>query len=298
MGRTEDALTSYRQAVANAPDDPQVYRSLGFMAAEVDSIGLAVGAWRKALELFPDDLEVLARLAQTYVATGNLDLGQEAYQKLVEKAPQSAQAHYVLGQILMQKGDLDAARIELEKSIELKPDWKDPRLGLALVLMQARKTAEARAVYERVLEIDPNDAAVHNNIGLIHALQGELAEAEAAYGRAIAHSQDGKVLADAQRNLEIVRAIRAGKMRVRHILVASEQKAQEVLERLGVGEDFAELARKHSIDPSGKDGGNLGFFSPGDLHPDFESAVTKLDVGETSGVVKTPLGYHIINRIN
>ncbi len=88
------------------------------------------------------------------------------------------------------------------------------------------------------------------------------------------------------------------KLRAWHILVKTPEEAQRILEMLKNGADFQELAVKYSIDPNAKKNrGDLGYFQKGDLLPEFEKAVLKLKPGEISGVVKTPLGYHIIKRI-
>ncbi len=83
-----------------------------------------------------------------------------------------------------------------------------------------------------------------------------------------------------------------------HILVKTREEAERILQELKNGADFQELAVKYSIDPNAKKNrGDLGYFQKGDLMPEFEEAVLKLKPGEISGVVKTPLGYHIIKRI-
>lgn len=72
-------------------------------------------------------------------------------------------------------------------------------------------------------------------------------------------------------------------------------QAQAVLVRVNAGEDFAELAKEFSADPSsGPRGGDLGCFGPGVMVPEFEEAVFSLKVGETSDLVQTAFGYHII----
>jgi len=95
--------------------------------------------------------------------------------------------------------------------------------------------------------------------------------------------------------------------RARHILVrvspnaskeekdAAFKKIKDVQARLKKGEDFAELAKKYSDDPGSKDrGGDLGYFSRGDMVPAFDKAAFALDVGQTSDIVTTDFGYHII----
>jgi len=86
-------------------------------------------------------------------------------------------------------------------------------------------------------------------------------------------------------------------IRASHILVNSEDTAQEILNQIKEGASFEEMARVYSIDKSsGRNGGDLGSFSRGDLNPEFENVAFKLEVGELSGIVKTSLGYHIIKR--
>jgi len=82
--------------------------------------------------------------------------------------------------------------------------------------------------------------------------------------------------------------------RASHILVADEKDANAILDELSKGAKFEEIAKARSIDATASRGGDVGFFRAGQLVPDFEKACLKLDVGQTSGVVKTQFGYHII----
>ncbi|WP_010650120.1 peptidylprolyl isomerase [Oceanobacillus massiliensis] len=79
-----------------------------------------------------------------------------------------------------------------------------------------------------------------------------------------------------------------------HILVADEETAKEVKTKLDEGGDFAELAAEYSTDSSAQDGGNLGYFTVGDMVPEFEEAAYSMEVGAISDPVATEHGFHII----
>jgi len=82
----------------------------------------------------------------------------------------------------------------------------------------------------------------------------------------------------------------------RHIVVADETTANQVLAQLQQGTDFATLARETSLDESTRlGGGDLGYFPQGFLlSPEVEEAAFGLQIGETSGVIRSAFGYHIV----
>lgn len=79
-----------------------------------------------------------------------------------------------------------------------------------------------------------------------------------------------------------------------HILVKEEQQALDLLEQIKNGADFGKLAKKHSICPSGKRGGDLGEFRQGQMVPAFDKVVFSCPVLEPTGPLHTQFGYHII----
>jgi len=83
----------------------------------------------------------------------------------------------------------------------------------------------------------------------------------------------------------------------RHILVAHEYEARDVLAKLRSGEPFEDMARIFSKCPSSRQGGDLGKFPRGRMDENFEEAAFALKVGETSEPVRTRFGYHLILRV-
>ncbi len=82
--------------------------------------------------------------------------------------------------------------------------------------------------------------------------------------------------------------------RASHILVDTLDEAVEISDKLNAGALFTELARKHSSDTTSARGGDIGYFSKGQMVPEFEDACLKLRTGDVSGPVKTQFGYHVI----
>lgn len=74
------------------------------------------------------------------------------------------------------------------------------------------------------------------------------------------------------------------------------QQINELKASIEGGGEFAELAKANSDCPSGQEGGDLGWFGPGMMVPEFDTAVFALDVGQNSDVVETDFGYHLIQR--
>jgi peptidyl-prolyl cis-trans isomerase C len=84
-------------------------------------------------------------------------------------------------------------------------------------------------------------------------------------------------------------------VRASHILVETEEQAKEIGKRLKAGEDFAKLATELSKDPgSGKQGGDLGFFTKERMVPEFSTAAFALEIGQVSEPVKSQFGFHVI----
>jgi peptidyl-prolyl cis-trans isomerase C len=82
--------------------------------------------------------------------------------------------------------------------------------------------------------------------------------------------------------------------KARHILVKTREECENIKKQIENGASFAALAAAHSQCPSGKDGGALGEFSPGQMVLEFDQVVFNEAVGKVHGPVKTQFGYHLI----
>lgn len=84
--------------------------------------------------------------------------------------------------------------------------------------------------------------------------------------------------------------------RVRHILLNSREKAEEVRNMIG-SRSFSYLANRYSVDPEAGRGGDLGYLTKGNMIPELEEAVFSMEPGEVSGIIKSRFGYHILKLV-
>lgn len=83
-----------------------------------------------------------------------------------------------------------------------------------------------------------------------------------------------------------------------HILVKKEDDAKMLLTKITAGENFSELAKKHSDCPSGRRGGDLGWFGTGQMVREFEEAAFKGARESVVGPVRTQFGWHLIKILD
>lgn len=84
------------------------------------------------------------------------------------------------------------------------------------------------------------------------------------------------------------------KAAARHILVKTKEECEKLKTEIEGGKDFAEAAKEHSQCPSGRQGGALGEFGPGQMVPEFDTVVFNEEVGKVHGPVQTQFGFHLI----
>ncbi|RWM20529.1 peptidylprolyl isomerase [Mesorhizobium sp.] len=121
------------------------------------------------------------------------------------------------------------------------------------------------------------------------ALHGEVVEKEV-----VNKVTDAEVRA--RYDQEIANTPPVNEIHARHILVKTKEEAEAIIKQLDGGADFQKLANEHTSDPSGKsNGGDLGWFGPGQMVPEFDKAASALDVGKYSKEpVQSQFGWHVI----
>ncbi len=184
----------------------------------------------------------------------------------------------------IRQSDLDIAEADVGPSLQVQePDARKDALLAYLIDL----TALAQSAAAKKLDAAPDFAArltYARNKVLMESLLNDLAKT-AANETAMKQLYDESVAKTPPEE----------EVRARHILVKTEKEAQDVLAKLKGGADFEKLAREISTDPSAKtNGGDLEYFTKGQMVAEFSEAAFKLNKNQISQPVKTQFGFHII----
>lgn len=239
------------------------------MAAVALSIALLAGCGNASGTATPDS-PVLFTVDDTVVTLAD-------YEQRLEDA---------LGPVLtqmMQQGQTEEEITTLAEEQDVRQSVLDEMIQQELLLRIARE--EGLGV--DAAEIDAQIEQRQQFAALSGQEAEELTEEEEAALR--------EELSNQQLVLQVVaRNTTADMFNSRHILVEDEETANEVLERLQAGEDFAELAAEYSTDPGSKDtGGTYGWVARGNFVPEYEEAAFSAELNEPV-IVKSQFGYHVI----
>lgn len=291
------AIQKYEEALREGAGSAAVLNRLGQLYLATGDAERAIPVFVRSLQEQPGQLAAYSRLSEAYVALGQLDSAIQYVHAARRLAPDASSIYSSLGFLYLQKGLGEQARAFLDTALDLEPANPEAHRFLGLYLTQLDSVDGAVDHFARVTEILPNDMEAHNNLAFLLARQQNYTAALEHYKLAKSLATDSNVLHAINLNMAAVRSIMDGKMRARFILVDGETEGRDILQRLDSGEDFAQLAARHSKAPNARDGGDLGFFGPGDMLPEVEAAVLQLEVGQVSELVHIEPGVMILQRL-
>jgi Flp pilus assembly protein TadD len=298
QGRPQLALSEYEKArQAGAGSAPFLNRMAGIYM-QTGAFAKALIVLRESLAEEPGQLTLHSRISEAHLALGQIDSAIASVDYARRLVPENSAVHSALAFLVLQAGDIQRAKTHMDTALQLDDKNPEAHRLLGFYFSQRDSLAQAIGHYELLAELMPADVEAFNNIAFLYAQQQQYTQALAYYKKARARSADPYITQAIEGNVEAVRAIIDGKMRARYILAKTEMAARDIRERLLKGEDFFQLAQQFSVAPNAQAGGDLGFFGPGELLPQFEEAVVQLEVGGISEVLSIRIGYVIIQRLN
>ncbi|WP_455480913.1 peptidylprolyl isomerase [Bartonella sp. B12(2025)] len=181
-------------------------------------------------------------------------------------------------------GQLDELALEINPNLARFPDEQRRIMVLKAYLdMQALAKAAIKESIDKTEAYDKRMAVMRENV------------LQQLYFKQMVVDKISDADLEALYNKEVAALPKEDEVKARHILVKTKKEAEAVIKRLNKGENFEEIAKKSSTDGSAPVGGDLGYFSHGQMVKPFEDAAFGLKVGEyTKKPVESPFGWHII----
>ena len=292
------AIARYEGALAAGAGSADFLNRLSELYMAAGSIDEALTALQRSLLERPGQLAAYSKIGEAFLAAGKLDSAIHYVASALELSPERSDIHSSIGFLYLQAGRAELARVHLNTAIELDDLNPEGHRYLGLYYSHLDSVEAAIGQYERVTEILPGDLEGLNNLAFLHAGQKRYTQALDYYNKAKTLVVDAELKHAVNMNIEAIRSILSGKMRARYILVQTESEGRDILQRLNGGEDFSQLAVRFSKSPNAPDGGDLGFFGPGEMLPAVEKAVLELEVGQVSDVIAIEQGIMILQRLN
>ena len=179
------------------PDYAEAHYNLGVAFVRLGRIDEAMTHYRQAVEIKPDYAEAHNNLGNAFVRLNRIDEAMAQYQKAVKIQPDYAEAHYNLGNAFVRLNRINEAMAQYQKTVEIKPDYAGAHYNLGAAFVHLGRFDEAMAHYRKAVEIKPDLVEGHNNLAWLRATCPQASLRNGA--EAIAHAQRANQLCGGRR---------------------------------------------------------------------------------------------------
>lgn len=184
LGRVDDAIEAYQQAILLAPDQIFPWNNLGNLYIKLERNDDALSAFHKAIEHNPADAVSWNGLGNAYFKLGRVEEASATYQKAIELAPNFVQPWNGLGNAYDRLGRMDEASEAYQKAAQLNGRSAQPWIGLGSVYFRQGNHVGALEAYQRAIDIDPKSAPAWNGLGDAYQGLNDRKKAQAAHQKA------------------------------------------------------------------------------------------------------------------
>jgi tetratricopeptide (TPR) repeat protein len=207
QGRTDEAITQNREALRIKPDDVHACNNLGDALLQQGRTDEAITEYRQALQIKPDEVNAHNKLGNALLQQGKRDEAISQYREVLQINPALAEAQYNLGFALLQEGRTDEALVHLQKALELRPDNPTIQCSLAWALATAPQSTIRDGTRALELASKANQSTGGANLQILRTLAAAYAET-GDFANAVQTAQRALQLAVAQSNTQVSEALR------------------------------------------------------------------------------------------
>ncbi|TXT25729.1 MAG: methyltransferase type 12 [Gallionellaceae bacterium] len=173
QGKLDEAIASYRRAIALQPGYAEAHFNLGNALQKQGKLDEAIASYRKALALKPDGVDAHNNLGSALQEQGKLGDAATCFRRAIALKPGFANAHNNLGIALQKQGKPEDAAASYRRALALKPDYADAHKNLGSVFQDQGRMDQAMECYRKANELDPRNESVAH---LIAALEDKTTE--------------------------------------------------------------------------------------------------------------------------
>jgi tetratricopeptide (TPR) repeat protein len=203
LGKVDEAVASYEQALRLRSDYPEAHNNLGLALASRGKLEAAVVSYQQAVRLKPDYAEACANMADALAGLCKLNEAAAGYAQALKLRPTDPRLHKCLGNALARMEKLADAEASYREAIRLAPTYADAINDLGIAHARQNRYDDAIAADRRAFEVKPSFVEALNNLGNALRSAGRFEESLECYRKALEQKPD---YADAHNNLGIAYA--------------------------------------------------------------------------------------------
>ena len=185
LGKNEEAIESYKQAIRLAPRQIFVWNNLGNLCLKINRNDEALIAFQKAIEHNPADPMAWNGVGDVYSRSEYVDDAVTAYRKAIALAPSLPHPWHGLGEIYARSGRFNESVTAFHNAIGINSHFLAPRLSLAKLYGSQKRYREAAKAYQQALLLDPKNSSIWNDLGCIWLDAGQYQDALETISKAI-----------------------------------------------------------------------------------------------------------------
>ena len=190
LDELDDAIKSYKKAIAIKPDFVEAFYSLGVIYQEQNILNNALKSYLKVLSINPGFAEAHNNLGTIFSKLNRLEEAEASFKKALAIDPYYAGAYYNFGNTLKDLNRIVEAEASFRKAIAINPYYAEAHNNLGNVIVNPDSLVEAEASFRKAIAIDPDFAVPYNNLGNLLVTLEKLGDAEASFRKAIALKPD------------------------------------------------------------------------------------------------------------
>jgi len=168
-----EAQQYLEQAVKLRENYPEAWNNLGMIAAQQGNDNEAITRFERSLHLRPSYATALLNLGNVYRRQGNLEEAEKIFQRALAAETENPEIYYALGMIYARQERKEEARQYLEKAIQLRPGYADALNNLGVLLIQTRQYPEAEREFETCIQQAPDFDQAYLNLARLHVILNE-----------------------------------------------------------------------------------------------------------------------------